>query len=143
MSCCAGNSRCKFEFPDGNPLVDNSVDSLKAKYLFLPYGTLLKEGEMVRIWTENGKTKSVLIAEKIPVDVTPTGLKVPNDTSFIPWQLVAIDSILELEELENWYFHPLHNPSEPTVVLKFKHPTKNKKNWKEIFETWLYKMRNL
>jgi hypothetical protein len=143
MSCCAGSNRCKFEFPAGNPIVDNSVDSLHAKYLFLPYGTLLLEGELVRIWTENGQTKSVLIEKKIPITVTPTGLKVANEESFIPWELVALDSAIELDNLENWYFHPLHNPSEPTVLLKFKHPYDNKKSIKNIFLSILYKIRNL
>jgi len=141
MSCC-GNDRCKFEFPSGNPLVDNSVDSLSSKYLFLPYGTLLSEGELVRIWTENGETKSVLIEKKIPISVTPTGLKIEAEGEFIPWQLVAMDSNLPQEELENWYFHPLHNPAEPTVVLKFKHP-ENHRTFKTILLSWLYKIRNL
>jgi len=142
MSCCSGNNRCKFEFPAGHPLVDNSVDSLDSKYLFLPYGTLLEEGELVRIWTENGQTKSVLIEKKIAITVTPTGLKITNGTDFIPWQLVAMDSNIELEALNNWYFHPLHNPDEPTVVLKFKHP-ENDKSLKTVLLAWLYKIRNL
>jgi len=142
MSCCAGNDRCKFKFPEGHPLVDNSVDSLNAKYLFLPYGTLLSEGEMVRIWTENGQTKNVLIGKKVGIDVTPTGLKTKDSNEFIPWQLVAMDSNIEQEELKNWYFHPLHNPSEPTVVLKFKH-SNNELSIKEILMGWLYKLRNL
>ncbi len=142
MSCCAGSNRCKFEFPEGYPLVDNSVDSLNAKYLFLPYGTLLKEGELVRIWTENGKTKTVLIEQKNLILVTPTGLKILNENAFIPWQLVALDSNINLEELENWYFHPLHNPSEPTAVLKFKNPSNNR-SIKAILLDLLYKIRNL
>ena len=64
MSCCSGSKFCKFNFPEGAPIVDNSVDSLQAKYLFLPYGTLLEAGELVRIWTENGNTKSVLVEKK-------------------------------------------------------------------------------
>lgn len=142
MSCCSGSKFCKFNFPEGAPIVDNSVDSLQAKYLFLPYGTLLEAGELVRIWTENGNTKSVLLEKKIAVQVTPTGLKIDAE-EFVPWQLVAFDSAMELEDIENWYFHPLYNPEEPSVVLKFKHPYQERRSLKEVLLSWLYKLRNL
>ncbi len=142
MSCCSGSQYCQFSFPDGPPLTDNSVTSLQAKYLFLPYGTLLEQGEVVRIWLESGEAKSVVIESKIPISVTPTGFMVMSET-FIPWELVALDSGIELNELEDWYFHPLHNGNEPTVVLKFRHPVASKPSLKTIFLKWLYKIRNL
>lgn len=143
MSCCGSSGYCKFEFPVGPPLTDNSVTSLKASYLFLPYGTLLERGELIRIWTENGETETVLIEEKYPIEVLPAGPEVLGDKEALPWQLIALDSGIEYEDLMDWYRHPLHNPNEPTVVLKFKHPKKSKKSIKQILHAWLYKLRNL
>ena len=145
MSCCSGKGYCNFKFPDGPPLTDYPVVNLQANYLFLPYGTLLEEGEIIRIWTENGETETVLLAEKIPLTVSPNGLEPlkANADSFLPWQLIALDSGMELSEIMDWYQHPLYNPETQTVVLKFRHQDKPKRTFKQIWLSLLYKMRNL
>lgn len=145
MSCCSAKSYCNFQFPDGPPLTDNPVTNLQANYLFLPYGTLLEEGELIRLWTENGETETVLISEKVPLTVSANGLQPlrPDTNTFLPWQLIALDSGMELEEMTNWYRHPLYNPNAQTVVLKFKHQDKPKITLKQMWLSFLYKMRNL
>jgi len=143
MSCCGSSSYCNFEFPVGPPLTDNSVTSLNATYLFLPYGTLLAKGELIRIWTENGKTQEVLLEEKYAIDVLPAGPEVEGDKFPLPWQLIALDSGMEYDDLMDWYHHPLHQADQPTAVLKFRHPPKPKKSIKQILHAWLYKLRNL
>lgn len=145
MSCCSGKSYCQFKFPDGPPITDNPVSNLQAKYLFLPYGTLLEEGEIIRIWTENGETETVLISEKTPITVSQQGLHPlrPDIESFLPWQLIALDTGMELDEMMNWYSHPLYNPTAQAVVLQFKHPNKEKRSLKQIWLGFLYRLRNL
>jgi hypothetical protein len=129
--------------------LDNPVSSLNAQYLFLPYGTLLQAGEVVRIWMESGKAKLVFIDEKIPLDFTAQGIKVDSDphsryaSKPMPWQLIALDSGYEYESLLDWYHHPLYNPNEQAVVLVFKHPIEVKPSLKMWLYKWLYKLRTL
>lgn len=143
MSCCSGKGYCQFQFPDGPPLTDNPVSALSANYLFLPYGTLLEEGETVRIWTEGGQTESVVLDKKIPLEVLPAGPESMGGKEFLPWQLIALDSGMEYDELMDWYHHPLRNPETTSVVLVFKHSPKPKKTLKMVLYQWLYKLRNL
>jgi len=142
MSCCHARF-CQFEFPEGPPLTDYSVTHLEARYLFLPYGTLLEQGEIVRIWLENGQTKSVEIEAKIPIEILPAGPVVLGDKFELPWQLIALDTGIAYEELMDWYHHPLHNPNEQAVVLVFKHPVAVKPTLKMRWLAFLYRMRNL
>ncbi|MBN2647434.1 MAG: hypothetical protein JXR44_06595 [Thiotrichales bacterium] len=143
MSCCSGGY-CKFEFPPGPPLVDDPVSNLQAKYQFLPYGTLLQAGEVVRIWMESGKTETVLIDQKIALEVSPGALRPLGSTlEPIPWQLVAYDSGLDAEEMQNWYAHPLRNPNETPVLLVYGHLLKPKPTWKTRWLSFLYRMRTL
>ncbi|MBO1922928.1 hypothetical protein [Thiomicrorhabdus sp. 6S3-12] len=142
MSCCSGGY-CQFKFPEGPPIVDDPVSNLQAKYQFLPYGTLLQQGEVVRIWMESGKTKTVVIDRKIPLQVLPGELKPTASDEVIPWQLVAHDSGVDYEELINWYRHPLHNPSETPVLMVYGHLVEKKLTLKERWLSFLYKMRNL
>ncbi|HHT00327.1 MAG TPA: hypothetical protein ENK73_05655 [Thiomicrospira sp.] len=144
MSCCSGGY-CQFKFPEGPPLIDNAVATLNANYQFLPYGTLLQAGETVRIWMQNGKTKTVLLEEKIPLQITDEGPVPLTDYSKdeLPWQLIALDSGFSYEDLMDWKNHPLYSPDEPTVLLKFNHPIEVKPTLKMMFLKWLYKIRNL
>ncbi len=144
MSCCSGGY-CNFNFPEGPPLVDNAVTNLNAEYQFLPYGTLLSKGEIVRIWMENGQAKTVLIEDKIPLDITSTG-PVPllsEQQRQYPWQLIAFDSGIAYEDIMSWQIHPLYAPEEQAVLLKYNHPIEVKPSLKMIFLKWLYKIRNL
>lgn len=144
MSCCS-KGYCNFSFPEGPPLVDYSVANLNAEYQFLPYGTLLQEGETVRIWMENGQTKTVLLQEKIPLAITDEGPQ-PLDENFsrpLPWQLIAFDSGFALEDILGWKSHPLYAPAEQAVLLKYNHPIEVKPTLKMILLKWLYKIRNL
>lgn len=122
--------------------MDNPVTNLNAVYQFLPYGTLLQEGEVIRIWMESGKTKTVFLGEKIPLKF---GLSGPysEDGRVLPWQLIALDSGFDYEELMHWQDHPLNNPQETPVLLKFDHPIEVKPSLKMILLSWLYKIRNL
>ncbi|MGC9385547.1 MAG: hypothetical protein ACP5D0_01260 [Hydrogenovibrio sp.] len=142
MSCCSANY-CQFQFPEGPPLTDYAVTNLNARYLFLPYGTLLEEGEVIRIWMESGDTKTVLLEAKIPLQILPTGPSSDLPDVFLPWQLIALDSGLSEDDIQKWYFHPLHNPDAQAVVLKFKHPLETKVTWKMRWLQWLYKIRTL
>jgi len=144
MSCCSGGY-CNFKFPEGPPLVDNAVASLNAEYQFLPYGTLLQKGETVRIWMQNGTAKTVLVEDKVPLNITETG-PLPMDsgnTASYPWQIVAMDSGFSYEDLMDWKNHPLYSPDETAVLLKFNHPIEVKPTLKMILLKWLYKFRNL
>ncbi len=145
MSCCSGGY-CNFKFEAGPPLVDNSVSSLNAVYQFLPYGTILEEGEVIRIWMESGQTKVVTIEKKIPLVFTATGPEPKvSDVSDapLPWQIIALDSGIEYETLIDWEHHPLYNPEEPSVLLRFKHPMVVKPTLKMWFLKLLYKIRTL
>jgi len=142
MSCCSGGY-CKFKFPEGAPLLDNPVTSLNASYQFLPYGTLLQEGEFVRIWMESGKLKTVVIDEKIVLDITDNGPIAREDQKTLPWQLIALDSGFDFDDLMNWKTHPLFNPNEDSVVLIYKHPIDVKPSWKARWLGLLYRFRNL
>ena len=142
MSCCSG-SYCQFSFPEGPPLVDNAVTNLNATYQFLPYGTLLQEGEFVRIWMESGKLKTVVIDEKIVLDITDAGPVARDGGKMLPWQLIALDSGFDYEDLMSWKTHPLYNPNEASVVLVYKHPIDVKPSWKARWLGLLYKFRNL
>lgn len=145
MSCCGSQSYCTFHFPEGPPLTDHPVSSLEASYLFLPYGTLLKQGDLVRIWTENGQTRSVIIQEKTFLEPSSNGL-IPISTQterYLPWQLIALDSNLPMDDILHWPQHPLYNPETQSVVLKFKHPTQAKRSLKQTWLKWLYKIRTL
>ena len=142
MSCCSGGY-CKFKFEEGPPLVDNSVTNLNAVYQFLPYGTILEEGELIRIWMESGQSKTVTIAEKIPLVFTAMGPEAKSGQEALPWQLIALDSGIAYEDLMNWEHHPLYNPDETSVLLKFHHPIEIKPSLKMWFLTLLYKIRNL
>ncbi len=141
MSCCSGGY-CKFKFPEGAPILDNPVTNLNAVYQFLPYGTLLKEGEMVRIWMESGKFKTVLLEEKIELEFTAQG-PVATEGELLPWQLIALDSGFDYEDLMHWQSHPLYNPNETSVVVKYNHPIEVKPSWKSRWLGLLYKIRNL
>lgn len=144
MSCCSGGY-CKFTFPEGPPLVDNAVTTLNAQYQFLPYGTLLEEGETVRIWMESGEAKTVFLESKVLLDITTSGPE-PTGTyadEVFPWQLIAMDSGIAYEELMGWRNHPLFNPEEQAVLLRFNHPIEVKPSLKMTFLKWLYKLRNL
>ena len=142
MSCCSGGY-CQFKFPEGAPLLDNPVTSLNATYQFLPYGTLLQEGEFVRIWMESGKLKTVVIDEKIPLNMTVNGPQAQGNHRALPWQLIALDSGFDYEDLMQWQSHPLYNPHETSVVLKYKHPIDVKPSLKARWLGLLYKFRNL
>lgn len=142
MSCCSGGY-CKFEFPPGPPLTDNPVADLNAKYLFLPYGTLLEKGELIRIWTEGGQTEKVIIQEKTAIEVSAQGLTPLKEDEFMPWQLVALDSAMEEADLLDFYHHPLYNPEATPVVLSFSRILEPKPSLKETLLHWLYKIRNL
>ena len=142
MSCCSGGY-CKFKFPQGAPLLDNPVSSLNAMYQFLPYGTLLQEGEFVRIWMESGKLKTVVIDEKIVLDITDSGPVARQGDRVLPWQLIALDSGFDYDELMHWKTHPLYNPNEDSVVLIYKHPIEVKPSLKSRWLGLLYKFRNL
>lgn len=132
-----------FQFPDGAPLTDNPVTNLNAQYLFLPYGTLLSKGEIIRIWLENGKTKEVLIADKWQLDYSQGAVVALGRDEPLPWQLVALDTGFELFDILNWPTHDLANPLSPPVVLEFKHPLELKPSWKMLFWQFVYKIRNL
>lgn len=144
MSCCS-KGYCNFKFPDGPPILDYSVTSLSAEYQFLPYGTLLEQGETVRIWMENGKTKTVFIEEKIPLEITEQGPQafLAEQQRAFPWQIIAFDSGFAYEDLMDWKNNPLYAPNEPAVLLKYNHPIEVKPSLKMIFLKWLYKIRNL
>lgn len=142
MSCCSGRY-CQFEFPEGPPLTDYPVSQLSANYLFLPYGTLLAEEEVIRIWTESGKTETVILEQKIPLTILEEGPVAKDGEPFLPWQLIALDSGMELETIENWANHPLYNPDAEAVVLKFRHPIVTNPSWKSRWLQLLYKIRNL
>lgn len=145
MSCCGSERYCAFKFPEGPPLTDHPVNNLEARYLFLPYGTLLKQGDLIRIWTENGQTRTVWIQEKTFLEPSAQGL-VPIHTQqdrHLPWQLIALDSDLPLDDVVHWSKHPLYNPDTQAVVLKFKHPASTRLTWKQKWLQWLYKIRTL
>lgn len=142
MSCCS-RGYCKFEFEEGPPLVDNSVTNLNAVYQFLPYGTILEEGELVRIWMESGQSKVVTLVEKIPLVFTATGPEAKSGQAVLPWQLIALDSGIAYEDLMNWEHHPLYNPEEVSMLLKFHHPVVIKPSFKMWFLKLLYKIRTL
>lgn len=143
MSCCS-SGYCNFNFPEGPPLTDVAVASLEAKYLFLPYGTLLSEGEVIRIWTENGQTRVVSVRRKVSVTFDEvTGIDLMSGEDFLPLELVALDSGLEVETLVNWMHHPLYNPEAQPVILAFQQLEEPNKSLKQILLSWLYKMRTL
>ena len=144
MSGCA-SKYCKFNFPDGPALIDNSVKNLNAEYQFLPYGTLLEKGETVRIWMESGKTKTVFIDDKIPLGFDVNGPYALNEAQRrnFPWQLIAFDSGFAYEDLMSWPDHELYAPNEQAILLKYRHPIEVKPSIKMIFLKWLYKLRTL
>lgn len=142
MSCCS-SGYCSFNFPEGPPLTDVPVSNLQAKYLFLPYGTLLDEGEVVRIWTENGQARVVLIEEKITVLFSDEGPAAIEYNRGLPWELIAFDSGVEVGELMHWQYHPLYNPDAVSVVLVFSQIIEVPKTIKDVLRSWLYKIRTL
>lgn len=142
MSCCSGGY-CQFSFPEGPPLVDNPVTSLRACYQFLPYGTLLEAGEVIRIWMESGEAKTVILEEKLVLQFDENGPFVPGETRHFPWELIARDSGVAYEDLLDWRHHPLCNPQTTSVLLVFSHPLEPKLTLKDHWLRFLYKMRNL
>lgn len=144
MSCCS-KGYCDFKFPEGPPLVDNSIQNLNATYQFLPYGSLLQEGEVVRIWMESGKTKTVILEQKLSLEVLAYGFRVLDDTfeKDLPWQLIAFDSGLDYEDMMHWGTHPLFNAQMLPVVMVYQHPIEPKPTLKDHWLSFLYKMRNL
>ena len=142
MSCCSKGA-CKFQFEEGPPLVDNSVTDLNAQYQFLPYGTILEEEEVIRIWMESGETKTVILEEKIPLVITDSGPEAEDGRTGIPWQLVALDSGMAYEDIMGWKQHTLYNPNETSLLLKFNHPIEVKPSLKMKLLNILYKIRNL
>lgn len=149
MSCCS-KGYCNFSFPEGPPIVDNSVTNLNAQYQFLPYGTLLEKGEVVRIWMESGKTATVILEDKIPLQVTEQGIALAPeyqngslDGNELPWQLIAFDSGFAYEDLMQWHKHPLFNPESKPVLMVYRHPIEVKPSLKMRLYQLLYKIRNL
>ena len=142
MSCC-GKGFCNFQFADGAPLTDYSVTNLNAQYLFLPYGTLLQKDEIVRIWMESGKAKEVAIEAKWPIAFDQQGAHAVGRDRELPWQLVAMDTGFELDDILDWPNHDLANPNEQPVVLEFRHPIEVKPSLKMRLLQLLYKIRNL
>jgi hypothetical protein len=142
MACCSGGY-CQFQFPEGPPLVDNPVSSLSATYQFLPYGTLLEEGEVVRIWMESGKAKAVILEEKISLLYTSEGVQATSGQQDLPWQLIALDSGWEYDALMHWPAHSLYNPQATPVLLKYRHPIEVRPSLKMRLLSWLYKLRTL
>jgi hypothetical protein len=142
MSCC-NRGTCRPTFDEGPPVVDFPVSSLEAKYLFMPYGTDFQVGDIVRIWLENGRTKTVTVQTKWPIEILPAGPEVLGNKFELPWQLIALDSQIEYEELMDWYHHPSHDPSAQVVVLEFKHPLVIVPSLKMRWMEWLYRIRNL
>ncbi|BBP44050.1 hypothetical protein [Thiosulfativibrio zosterae] len=145
MSCCS-NGYCQFSFPVGAPLTDHPVVTLEAKYLFLPYGTLLAQGELIRIWTESGKTKEVIIEHKIFLDYAkgkPLPVESLPENVYLPWQLIAMDSGWEQDAIMEWGRNEVANPDSPPVVLIFNQPLEPKLTWKERWYRLLYKIRTL
>lgn len=152
MSCCS-KGYCDFKFPDGAPLLDNSVQSLNTRFQFLPYGTLLQAGETVRIWMESGQTKTVIIEAKYPINYETGILKLRDDNSLLDmpveakgefsWQLVAFDSGFNLADIESWPRHELYNPASKPELVVYQHPIEPKKSIKDYWLEFLYKMRNL
>lgn len=140
---CRSKGFSNFQFPDGAPLTDYSVANLNAQYLFLPYGTLLQENEIVRIWMESGKTKEVIIDAKWPIEFDAQGAKAVGRDKNLPWQLVALDTGFEYEDIMSWPSHDLANPNETPVVLEFRHPIEVKPSLKLRLLQLLYKIRNL
>lgn len=145
MSCCS-NGYCQLSFPMGPPLTDLPVSTVEAKYLFLPYGTLLAQSELVRIWTESGKTREVIIEHKIALDYRAQQLmpitELPSDV-YLPWQLIALDSGWDINELTAWGREGEFNPSSPPVLLILDQPIEQKLTIKERWYRLLYKIRNL
>lgn len=144
MSCCS-KGYCSFKFPEGPPLLDYSVKNLNARYQFLPYGSLLEKGEVVRIWMESGKTQTVIVEDKISLYPCAEGFaddtgRVMND---YPWQLIAFDSGFEFDDMMAWQNHPLNNPDVQPVLMVYQHPIEVKPSLKEKLYAWLYKFRNL
>lgn len=142
MSCCS-SGYCNFNFPEGPPLTDLPVANLQAKYLFLPYGTLLSKGEVIRIWMENGQTRVVSIKEKIPVVFSDAGPLTEDYEGVMPWELVAYDSGMEAEDLLLWHHHELYNPNETSIVLEFEQLEVPERTIMQILRAWLYKIRTL
>lgn len=145
MSCCSGGY-CKFQFVEGPPLVDNAVQNLNANWQFLPYGTLLEEGEVVRLWTESGETQVVMLKKKIPLVFSEQGWRTFDGTEnldSLPWQLIAFDSGVDYDELMRWNEHPLYNPSETACLLRYQQPEKEPFSLKSWLLGLLYKFRNL
>jgi len=142
MSCCGGDF-CNFKFPEGPPLLDVPVAHLKAKYLFLPYGSLLEEGEKVRIWMENGQTETVFIGDKWLVDFSVFPPRIEAEAS-PSWAQVALDSGLEEKVLINWARNnPLYNPHAPSCVMRFEHIVKPQLTLWARWQRFLYWVRNL
>ncbi|WP_245595672.1 hypothetical protein [Hydrogenovibrio kuenenii] len=123
--------------------MDVPVSNLQAKYLFLPYGTLLSKGETVRIWMENGKTRVVLIEEKIKLLFSGDGPTPLEYDRVLPWELIAFDSGIEIGELMHWQDHPLYNPDTTSVVLVFSQIIEVPKTFKDVLRSWLYRIRTL
>lgn len=141
MSC--SSRYANFEFPKGPPLTDSPVSNLKAKYLFLPYGTLLEEGELIRIWLENGRTQEVVIEEKLFVDILPNQVRLKTSHAPISWSLVAFDSGWTDLELMGFYKNELYNPNAPACLLVFSQVLVPSLNWREKLHNLLYKIRSL
>lgn len=144
MGCC-GKGFCTFQFPDGPPLTDYAVTNLNAQYLFVPYGTLLQVGEVVRIWLESGKTKEVIVEGRWALnydDFAEAPEAVGRDQD-LPWQLVAHDSGFEVDDILQWPHHDLYNPRALPIVLEFRHPIEVKPTLKMQLLQLLYKIRNL
>jgi len=141
MACSGGY--VKFEFPKGPPLTDSPVAHLKAKYLFLPYGTLLEEGELIRIWMENGKTQEVVIEQKLSVEILPHKVALKDSNQPISWSLVALDSGWSETELMGFYHNEHYNPNAPACLLIFSQVLEPSLNWKQKLHNLLYKIRSL
>ncbi len=117
MSCCGG-SVGRYEFPPGPPLVEEPVAHLEARWLFMPFGTQFRQGDMVRLWMPNGRTRTVFVAAVMPVDYSGyppriVGKRPPT------WAQVAHDSDRDEVDLIDWMRHPLHDPDQPPRVLAF------------------------
>jgi len=146
VSCCGGGCGIgvrQFHLPEGPPVTEMPVTTLEAKYLFELYGSELEVGEIIRIWMPNGETKTVELEAKYSIEVFPAGPEVKGGKVSLPWQLIAIDSGIDYEELMDWYHHPLYQSNRLPVVLQFKHPVVAQPSLKMRWLSFLYKMRNL
>ena len=141
MGCCGGG-HCDFQFPPGPPLVEEPVAHLNARWLFMPRGTRFQTGDMVRLWMQNGKTRTVFVAEVMPVDYNRYPPRIIGAQS-PTWAQVALDSDQDEQSLIQWRDHPLFDPGYPPCVLGFDHFVAEEPTLWTRWKRLLYTLRNL